>query len=75
MGGYTVRQIDEMQAINNGFSRRAAAELGVESFGMQVFDMPPNFSDYPVPVERIESVERELGIVRHGPSPRPVKSS
>jgi quercetin dioxygenase-like cupin family protein len=28
-----------------------------------------------VPVERIEAVERELGIMRHGPAPPPLKSS
>jgi quercetin dioxygenase-like cupin family protein len=28
-----------------------------------------------VPLERIESVERELGIVRHGPAPPPLKRS
>jgi mannose-6-phosphate isomerase-like protein (cupin superfamily) len=45
--GYTVKRIDEMEAIYNGSFRRAGAELGVESFGLQVFDMPPNFDGYP----------------------------
>lgn len=47
MSGYTVKPIDEMEAIFHGSFKRAGAELGVESFGMQVFDMPPEFSDYP----------------------------
>jgi mannose-6-phosphate isomerase-like protein (cupin superfamily) len=47
MSGYTVKPIDEMEAIFHGSFKRAGAELGVESFGMQVFDMPPAFSDYP----------------------------
>lgn len=47
MGPYTVRRIDEMESIFHGAVRRAAAELGVESFGMQVIDMPPQFADYP----------------------------
>jgi quercetin dioxygenase-like cupin family protein len=47
MSGYTVRRIDEMEAIFHGSFKRAAAELGVESFGMQVFDIPPGFSEYP----------------------------
>ena len=47
MSGYTVKPIDEMEAIFHGSFKRAAAELGVESFGMQVFDIPPGFSDYP----------------------------
>jgi uncharacterized cupin superfamily protein len=47
MSGHTVRRIDDMEAIFHGSFKRAAAELGVESFGMQVFDIPPGFSDYP----------------------------
>ena len=47
MGEYMVKGIDEMEAIFHGCFKRAAAELGVESFGMQVFDIPPGFSDYP----------------------------
>jgi mannose-6-phosphate isomerase-like protein (cupin superfamily) len=45
--GYTVKRIDDMEAIYNGSFKRAGAELGVESFGLQVFDMPPNFDSYP----------------------------
>ena len=47
MSGYTVRRIDDMEAIFHGSFKRAAAELGVESFGMQVFDIAPGFTDYP----------------------------
>jgi mannose-6-phosphate isomerase-like protein (cupin superfamily) len=47
MGSYTVKRIDEMEAIFHGSFRRAGAELGVESFGLQVFDMPPGAENYP----------------------------
>jgi mannose-6-phosphate isomerase-like protein (cupin superfamily) len=47
MRGSTVKPIDEMQAIHHGIVKLAGAELGVESFGMQVFDFPAGFSDYP----------------------------
>jgi mannose-6-phosphate isomerase-like protein (cupin superfamily) len=47
MSGYAVKRIDEMEAVFGGGFKRARAELGVESFGMQIIDMPPNFSDYP----------------------------
>ncbi|HET9720513.1 MAG TPA: cupin domain-containing protein [Solirubrobacteraceae bacterium] len=47
MSRYSVKCIDEMEAIFHGSFKRAGAELGVEAFGMQVFDMPPGFSDYP----------------------------
>jgi len=44
---YTVKKIDEMEAVFRGAFKRARAELGVESFGLQVIDMPPNFENYP----------------------------
>jgi mannose-6-phosphate isomerase-like protein (cupin superfamily) len=47
MDGFTVKAIDEMESINDGLTKLAGAELGVESFGMQVFDFPPGFPDYP----------------------------
>jgi mannose-6-phosphate isomerase-like protein (cupin superfamily) len=42
MSGYTVKQIDEMEAVYRGAFKRARAELGVSSFGVQVLDFPPN---------------------------------
>ena len=42
MADYTVKTIDEMEAVFGGAFKRARAELGVTSFGMQVLDMPPN---------------------------------
>jgi mannose-6-phosphate isomerase-like protein (cupin superfamily) len=47
MAGHAVKKIDEMEGIYLGAFKRARAELGIESFGMQIIDMPPNFSDYP----------------------------
>lgn len=47
MADFTVKKIDEMEAIYGGGFKRARAELGVESFGMQVIDLPPNFERYP----------------------------
>jgi mannose-6-phosphate isomerase-like protein (cupin superfamily) len=47
MGSYTAKRIDEMEAIFHGAFRRAGAELGVESFGLQVFDMPAGAENYP----------------------------
>lgn len=65
VGGCTVKQIDEMEAIYHGSFKRAAAELGVESFGMQVFDMPPNFSDYPEH-DHAEDGQEEVYVVLRG---------
>ena len=47
MPDVTVKSIDDMEAIYGGAFKRARAELGVESFGMQVMDFPPNLDQYP----------------------------
>jgi len=47
MSGYEVKRIDEMEAVYRGAFKRARAELGVESFGMQIIDLPPNYEHYP----------------------------
>jgi mannose-6-phosphate isomerase-like protein (cupin superfamily) len=47
MAGHTVKKIDEMEGAYGGAFKRARAELGVESFGMQIIDMPPNYENYP----------------------------
>ena len=47
MSTHAVKKIDDMEAIYGGAFKRARAELGVESFGMQIIDMPPNYDGYP----------------------------
>jgi len=47
MSTYAVMKIDEMEGIFGGAFKRARASLGVESFGMQIIDMPPNYENYP----------------------------
>ena len=47
MSDYTKMKIDDMEAIYYGGFKRARAALGVESFGMQVIDMPPNADAHP----------------------------
>jgi mannose-6-phosphate isomerase-like protein (cupin superfamily) len=47
MAGYAVKQIDDMEAVFRGGFKRARAELGVEAFGLQVLDFPPNADQYP----------------------------
>jgi len=47
MAGHTVKKIDDMEAVFRGGFKRARAELGVESFGMQIIDMPPDYEHYP----------------------------
>jgi len=47
MSAFTVKRIDEMEAVVAGAFKRARAELGVSAFGIQVIDMPPNTDRYP----------------------------
>ncbi len=65
MAGHTVKPIGEMAAINDGTTRLAGAELGVESFGIQVFDFPANFPDYPEHDHAEEGME-EIYLVLEG---------
>lgn len=47
MPGYSVKRIDDMEAIARGSFRRARAELGITAFGLQVIDLPANATAYP----------------------------
>ncbi len=47
MSGYTLRAFEEMETTAHGRVRRAAATLGIESFGMQVLEFPAGFDRYP----------------------------
>ena len=65
MGDYTVKKIDDMEAIYGGGFKRARAELGVESFGMQVLDIPAGFADYPEH-DHDETGQEEVYLVLRG---------
>ncbi|MEA2441540.1 MAG: hypothetical protein QOH76_2964 [Thermoleophilaceae bacterium] len=65
MADYTVKRIDEMEAAFLGSFKRARAELGVEAFGMQVIDMPPNLEQYPEH-DHAESGQEEVFVVMRG---------
>jgi len=47
MSSYTLKKIDEMEAMHGGAMRLARSALGVSSFGMQIEEFPPNFDSYP----------------------------
>jgi mannose-6-phosphate isomerase-like protein (cupin superfamily) len=47
MASHTVCRIDDMEAVARGAMKRARAELGVTSFGLQIIDLPPNADRYP----------------------------
>ena len=47
MADVTVKKLEEFEAVFGGGMRRVRAGLGVTSFGIQVIDLPPDFSHYP----------------------------
>ncbi len=47
MADYTAKKIHKMDAGFGGAFKRARAELGVESFGLAVIDLPADFDGYP----------------------------
>ena len=65
MADYTVKKIGEMEAVFAGSFKRARAELGVESFGMQVIDFPPNATAYPEH-DHADSGQEEVFVVMRG---------
>ena len=65
MSDYAVKRIDEMEAVYGGAFKRARAELGVEAFGMQIIDMPPNFENYPEH-DHAEDGQEEVFIAMRG---------
>ena len=65
MPDYTAKKIDEMEAVFGGAFKRARAELGVSSFGMQVMDIPPNADQYPEH-DHAEDGQEEVYVVLRG---------
>jgi hypothetical protein len=47
MPDYTAKRIEEMETGFGGGFVKARAELGVRAFGMQVIQLPPEYSEYP----------------------------
>ena len=66
MSTHGVKNIDEMEAVYRGAFKRARAELGIEAFGMQVIDMPPNFENYPEHDHTHDNQEEVFLVMRGG---------
>src|SRR3954469_22880320 len=66
MAEYKVVKIDDMEAIAFGTFRRARAELGVTSFGLQVLDLPPNLDAYPEHDHAEDGQEEVYFVLRGG---------
>ena len=66
MADYKVVKIDDMEAIAFGTFKRARAELGVSSFGLQVLDLPPNLDSYPEHDHAEDGQEEVYFVLRGG---------
>ena len=66
MAGYAVKRIDEMEAVFGGSFKRARAELGVEAFGMQVIDMPPDTGKHYPEHDHAQDGQEEVFVVLRG---------
>jgi len=66
MSEYAVKKIDEMEAVYLGAFKRARAELGVESFGMAVIDLPPSYEHYPEHDHTHDNQEEVFLVLRGG---------
>jgi mannose-6-phosphate isomerase-like protein (cupin superfamily) len=65
MGDYTCKRIEDMEAIYFGSFKRAGAELGIESFGLQIFDMPPGADQYPEH-DHMQDGQEEVYVILRG---------
>jgi len=66
MADYSVKRIDDMEATFGGGFKKARAELGVTSFGMQVLDLPPNLSEGYPEHDHAETGQEEVYAVLRG---------
>ena len=65
VSNYTVKSIEELEAIHHGAVKLAGAELDIRSFGLQVLDFPAGFSDYPEH-DHADDGQEEVYIVLRG---------
>ncbi|MBS1885420.1 MAG: hypothetical protein JSS97_20915 [Actinobacteria bacterium] len=65
MSGFVAKPIDEMRSIHHGAVKLAGAELEVESFGLQVLDLPAGFVDYPEH-DHAEDGQEEVYLILRG---------
>lgn len=65
MSDYTAKRINEMEAGYGGGFVKVRAELGVTAFGMQIIQLPPDYTDYPEH-DHAETAQEEVFAVLSG---------
>src|SRR5438874_2524145 len=74
MADYTAKHIDDIEAIYWGAFKRVRADLGIESFGVQVIDLPPGADTYPEH-DHADDGQEELYAALGGAPPGTLKRS
>ncbi len=64
MSDYTAKRIDELEGFYNGLFLKARDELGVQSFGMAIVELPDGFEDYPFHDHEGEGQEEVYVVLR-----------
>jgi len=65
-GDFTVKRLDEMEAVFHGAFRLVGAELEVASFGLNVFEMPPDGGERYPDHTHAEDGQEEVYVVLGG---------
>jgi len=65
MNGFTYRHIDQLSSILHGAVKLVGDELGVQTFGLQILDLPAGFADYPAH-DHAEDRQEEVYVVLAG---------
>lgn len=63
MADFTIKSLDEFEAVFGGGFRRVRAGLGVSSFGLAVMDLPPNFHHYPDHTHEHDAQEEVYSVI------------
>lgn len=66
MSDYTILPIDDIPAVAFGSFKRARAALGVQSFGIQVIDLPPDSPHHPRHDHHVDGQEEVYVVLRGG---------
>jgi mannose-6-phosphate isomerase-like protein (cupin superfamily) len=63
MADYTVKRVEDFEAVFGGGFKRVRAGLGVTSFGLALIDLPPNYANYPLHTQEHDSQEEVYTVV------------
>lgn len=63
MADYTVKRLEDFEAVFGGGFKRVRAGLGVTSFGLAVIELPPNYANYPAHSQQHDSQEEVYTVI------------